>query len=187
MDRLTDLEIIESILKGNQSDFNLIIDRYKNKAFSLLRRILKNNFDAEEVLQDSFVKVYFGLKNFRKDARFSTWLYRIVFNTAMTKLTGKTRKKEMNTVSIDDDAIKFISISDSNQPRDFSVILTELIEKLPAKYSAVIDLFYAEELTCEEISNITGDTVANVKVLLHRARKALKDLIVQNNLEKELL
>lgn len=188
MDKLTDLEILESILRGNQSDFNLIIDRYKNRAFSLLRRVLKNDLDAEEVLQDSFLKVYFGMKNFRKDSKFSTWLYRIVYNCAMTKLSSRTRRIDMSTVSIEDKMnIEATSQNNDEESGSFSEVLTLLVEKLPPKYSAVIDLFYKEELNCEEISNITGDSVANVKVLLHRARNMLKDMIEKNNLKKELL
>lgn len=188
MDKLTDLEILESILRGNQSDFNLIIDRYKNRAFSLLRRVLKNDLDAEEVLQDSFLKVYFGMKNFRKDSKFSTWLYRIVYNCAMTKLSSRTRRIDMSTVSIEDKMnIEATSQNNDEESGSFSEFLTLLVEKLPPKYSAVIDLFYKEELNCEEISNITGDSVANVKVLLHRARNMLKDMIEKNNLKKELL
>lgn len=188
MDKLTDLEILESILRGNQSDFNLIIDRYKNRAFSLLRRVLKNDLDAEEVLQDSFLKVYFGMKNFRKDSKFSTWLYRIVYNCAMTKLSSRTRRIDMSTVSIEDKMnIEATSQNNDEESGSFSEVLTLLVEKLPPKYSAVIDLFYKEELNCEEISTITGDSVANVKVLLHRARNMLKDMIEKNNLKKELL
>jgi RNA polymerase sigma-70 factor (ECF subfamily) len=188
VDKLTDLEIIESILRGNQSDFNLIIDRYKNRAFSMLRRTLNNDLDAEEVLQDSFVKVYFGLKNFRKDSKFSTWLYRIVYNCAMTKLSSKTRKIEMSTISIDDGIhLEIASQNFDGDSGSFSEVLTLLVEKLPPKYSAVIDLFYKEELNCEEISNIMGESVSNVKVLLHRARNMLKELIEKNNLKKELL
>ena len=95
MKKLSDWEIIESVKKGNQSDYSIIIDRYKNKAFSLLKRMLKNELDAEEVLQDCFVKAYNSLSKFKGDAKFSTWFYRIVYNTALTKLSSK-KKKDRN-------------------------------------------------------------------------------------------
>ena len=68
----------------------------------MLNRMLKNEMDAEEVLQDSFLKAFSGLRNFKNEAKFSTWFYRIVYNTALTRLSGKQRKIENETSSIDD-------------------------------------------------------------------------------------
>jgi len=82
MKKLSDQQIIESVRDGNQSDYSIIVDRYKNKAFSLLKRMLKNEQDAEETLQDCFLKAYNSLNNFKGEAKFSTWFYRIVYNTA---------------------------------------------------------------------------------------------------------
>ena len=87
MKNLTDFEIIESIKRGNHSDFSILVDRYKNKAFSLLKRMLKNDMEAEEILQDAFIKTFNGLKNFKKESKFSTWFYRIVYNTAISLTT----------------------------------------------------------------------------------------------------
>lgn len=81
MKNLTDEQIVESIIKGNQSDFALLVDRYKDRAFTFLRKILKNDMDAEEALQDSFMKAYNSLNTFRFESKFSTWFYRITYNT----------------------------------------------------------------------------------------------------------
>ena len=102
MKNLSDQEIIDSVIKGNDSDYSIIIDRYKNKAFSMLNRMLKNEFDAEEVLQDCFLKAYHSLNNFKGEAKFSTWFYRIVYNTALTKLSSKKRKIETEMSSIEE-------------------------------------------------------------------------------------
>ena len=80
MKNLTDVEIIESVKKGNQADYTVLIDRYKNKAFTMLKRMLKNDFEAEEVLMDAFLKAYNNLSSFKFEAKFSTWFYRIVYN-----------------------------------------------------------------------------------------------------------
>jgi len=82
MNKLSDQEILDSVICGNQADYSIIVDRYKNKAFSLLKRMLKNEQDAEETLQDCFLKAYNSLSNFKGEAKFSTWFYRIVYNTA---------------------------------------------------------------------------------------------------------
>ena len=97
MKNLSDNQIIESILKGNHSDYALLIDRYKDRAFSLLKRILKDEMDAEEALQDSFLKAFNSLKDFRMEAKFSTWFYKIVYNTALTVITRKKRQIEKQT------------------------------------------------------------------------------------------
>jgi len=77
MKKLSDQQIIESVRDGNQSDYSIIVDRYKNKAFSLLNRMLRNEQDAEETLQDCFLKAYKSLNSFKGEAKFSTWFYRI--------------------------------------------------------------------------------------------------------------
>jgi RNA polymerase sigma-70 factor (ECF subfamily) len=188
MRKLTDAEIIESVRKGNQSDFEILVDRYKNKAFSLLCNMLKDSMDAEEILQDSFLKAYYGLKNFKQEAKFSTWFYRIVYNTALTRLSVKKRKIEKEMISIDE-VLEFSGDynSDQTEKKDLHEFVSELIEKLPANYASVITMFYLEELSCEEISEVTNLSVSNVKVLLHRSRNALKDIVLKNNYTLEML
>jgi RNA polymerase sigma-70 factor (ECF subfamily) len=85
MKKLSDQEILDSVIRGNQADYSIIVDRYKNKAFSLLKRMLKNEQDAEETLQDCFLKAYNSLSNFKGEAKFSTWFYRIVILEVLKK------------------------------------------------------------------------------------------------------
>ena len=92
MKNLSEYEIIESVKKGNHGDFALLIDIYKDRAFTLLKKMLKNEMDAAEALQDTFLKVYNSLNNFRADSQFSTWFYKIVYNTALTIISNKKRK-----------------------------------------------------------------------------------------------
>jgi RNA polymerase sigma factor (sigma-70 family) len=187
MKDLSDLEIIESIRNGNHSDYSLLIERYKNKAFSLLNRMLKNEMDAEEVLQDSFLKAFNGLSNFKNEAKFSTWFYRIVYNTALTRLSGKRRKMEDETSSIED-ILELQSNNDykESEKADLSKFINELVGQLPPKYATVINLFYMEGLSCEEISEVMNNTVTSVKVILHRSRNALKDLLISKDYLKEI-
>lgn len=184
----TDLELIESVKKGNQSDFALIVDRYKNKAFSLLKRMLKNDMDAEETLQDSFLKAYNALNTFKGDAKFSTWFYRIAYNTAMTRLTSKRRKIE-NEMSSVDDHFDLESYDDFRKTEQIntSEFINGIIEKLPLNYRAVVNMFYMDEMSCEEISKVMGLSEANVKVLLYRSRNSLRDLVQKLNLREEIL
>jgi len=188
MKRLSDIEIIESILKGNENDFALLIDRYKDKGYSLLCNMLKNNMDAEEALQDSFVKTYKALQTFRKDSKFSTWFYKIVYNTGLTVISGKKRKVEMEMNSIDD--IYYLKDEDneaystSDNAKEY---LFKMVDKLPIRNSLVLILFYIDNLSIKEISEVLDLSLVNTKVLLHRARNLLRELLVQHSYQEEWL
>lgn len=188
MKKLSDFEIIESVNRGNNGDFELLIDRYKDKAFSMLKRILKNEFDAEEVLQDCFIKAYYSLENFRGDSKFSTWFYKIVYNSALSAVTNNKRKirEEMSSVdehfdlSEDDNKI----YAESNNSREY---LLKLVDKLPPRHSLVIILFYIDGMSLEEISKVIDQSIMNVKVMLHRSRNELRYLLEKHNYREELL
>lgn len=188
MKNLSDVEIIDSVKRGNQSDFALLIERYKDRAFSMLKRMLKNDMDAEEVLQDCFLKAYNSLNSFRQDSKFSTWFYRIVYNTALTTLASKKRKTEMEMSSIDehfdlgqyDDEIY-------SQSENASMYLIKMVNKLPVKNGLVLILFYIDNLSLNEIAQVLGLSLVNVKVVLHRSRNSLRKLLEEHNYQEELL
>ncbi len=187
MSTLTDIEIIESVKNGNQSDFAILVDRYKERAFSLVKSIVKNEMEAEEVLQDCFMKVYNSLKKFRGDSKFSTWFYKIVYNTSLTRVTNKKRNIEAGMSSIDDfTGLKAEDINTYEQS-EINKSLNLIVEKLPENYSSVIKLFYLEAMSCEDISKVMNLTVNNVKVMLHRARTSLRNIVFQSNYIEELL
>lgn len=188
MRNLSDQEIIDSVKKGNDSDYSIIVNRYKNKAFSMLKRMLKNEFDAEEVLQDCFLKAYKSLSAFKGDAKFSTWFYRIVYNTVLTKLSSQKRKVESEMTSVEDH-FNLESAYNSNEieKTDMNEFIQELIDKLPERYSAIITMFYLNEMTIDEISEVMGITISNVKVMLYRSRNALRDLILNSRLAEEII
>lgn len=187
MKDLTDLEIIASVKRGNQADYAIIVERYKNKAFSLIKRMLKNEMEAEEVLQDCFLKAYNALSSFRQEAKFSTWFYRIVYNTTLSKVSDRKRKIENEMSSIED---HFNLESDYDfritENSDLSSFVNIILEKLPSNYSSVLNLFYLNEMSCEEISEVMNISVPNVKVTLHRSRNALRHLLVKKNLMREV-
>jgi len=188
MKGVSDQEIIESVKKGNHSDYAILVDRYKNKAFSMLTRMLKNKMEAEEVLQDCFLKAFKRLNNFKGDSKFSTWFYKIVYNSALSRLSFQKRKTEMEMSSVDDH-FNLISEYDYNltEQKDLSLYIKEMVDKLPSNYASVISMFYLEDLSCEEISEVMRTSVNNVKVMLHRSRSALKDIMIKNNYTEELL
>lgn len=188
MKNLTEHEIIESVKKGNHGDFALLIDMYKDRAFTLLKKMLKNEMDAEEALQDSFMKVFNSLSNFKGDAKFSTWFYKIVYNTALTIISSKKRKIIMEMSSVDehfdigDDDNKIYAIAENN-----TQYILQIVDKLPVRNALVVILFYIDELSLNEISNVLGISIVNAKVLLHRSRNALRELVLKHNYQEVLL
>jgi RNA polymerase sigma-70 factor (ECF subfamily) len=154
----------------------------------MLKRMLKNDFEAEEVLQDCFLKAYKSLVNFKGESKFSTWFYRIVYNTALTRLSSQKRKTETEMTSLEDHFnLESEYGSDEIEKTDMKEFIHDLIGKLPERYTAIITMFYLNEMSIEEISEVMGLTNSNVKVMLHRSRNSLRDLILKTKLAEELL
>ncbi|HOP51067.1 MAG TPA: sigma-70 family RNA polymerase sigma factor [Ignavibacteriales bacterium] len=194
MKKLSDQEIISSVLKGNDEDFKYLIERYKDRAFSLLKRILRNDMDAEEALQDSFIKAFKSLKSFKGEAKFSSWFYRIVYNTAMTKISNRKTDLKIVDIEFDDNDEPINDLSNLYEENDTEFanlnsteeFINKLLDMIPVKYSSVLTMFYIDELNIEEIAQSTGMTISNTKVILHRARNLLKSLAEKHNLINEL-
>ncbi|UZR94622.1 RNA polymerase sigma factor [Chondrinema litorale] len=167
--------IIDKIIQGDKSACRIIIDKYKSFVFNLAFRIVNNREDAEEVTQDSFIKAFKYLESFNRKAKFSTWLYRITFNTAVSK----TRKKKVEKNSINDvpeamlpiDSFEksFNLLKEQQQKKYIHIILA----KLSADERGLVTMYYLEEMPMEDISEATGLTKSNVKVKIHRARQKL--------------
>ncbi|MCW8849625.1 MAG: RNA polymerase sigma factor [Melioribacteraceae bacterium] len=188
MNKLSDFEIVDSVLKGNENDYSLLVDRYKDRAYSLLCGIVKNNQDAEEALQDSFLKAFSSLKTFRKDSKFSTWFYKIVYNTGLSLISSKKRKIELEMSSIDD--LHNLRDSDNEvysiteNAKDY---LIKMVDKLPVRNSLILILFYIDGLSLKDISDVLNLSIVNTKVLLHRSRNSLRDLLIEHNYQEELI
>ena len=175
---LTDIELIELVLAGNQSAYADLVKRHQRYAFTLALRFTKSREDAEEVAQDCFVKAYKSLSQFQQQSKFTTWLYSIVYTTAMTFL----RKKQLKTDSMDDDAV-FTQVNllasdfklDSTEQKSRSYYVNLAIGQLLPDDATIITLFYQSEQSLEEIAQVIGMETNTVKVKLHRARHRLKE------------
>ena len=151
-----------------------IIDQYKDLAYSIAFKIIKNEQDAEEIVQDSFIKAFQNFHKFRNDSKFSTWFYRIVFNTAIST----TRKNRIQTTGINEELIDSRESVDTNAIQnldqlDRKRIIKKGMEKLDALDFTVITLFYYESKSLKEIGVITGNDRNYLKVILQRARRKL--------------
>jgi len=180
--KLTDIELIDRTIAGDQSAYAELIKRHQRFVFTLSQRFAKSREDAEEIAQDCFVKAYRSLSNFQKQAKFSTWLYSIVYTTAMSTL----RKKRVETTSVDDEesGLQIESISsyepDNVENKSRSFYLNQAIAQLLPDDAAIITLFYKGEQSLEEIGQALNMEPNTVKVKLFRARQRLKERLERN-------
>jgi RNA polymerase sigma-70 factor (ECF subfamily) len=179
--KIPDEQLIERILQGERSAYALLVDRHRGMAYSIALRILNNREDAEEAAQDAFIKAFRALPEFGKRAKFSTWLYRIVYNTAVSR----TRKKRMEFVAMDDAVIRNHAEPEQRGPEEAldreerANRVSRAVEKLPEADRLLVTLFYQGEKSVGEVSYITGLTESNVKVRLFRIRKRIQEEVMQ--------
>jgi len=175
---LADTEIISLVLKGDHNAYAQLVEKYKSYVFTLVLRFIKSREDAEEVSQDIFVKAYRSLADFKGTAKFSTWLYTIVNTTCITFL----RKKKLEVHSLDNENVFEVADSkdsgfSANQVEQKSRVgmVNQAIALLNPDDAEIITLFYKNEQSLEEISQILGVEANTAKVRLHRARTRLKE------------
>ena len=181
--KLSDIELIEQVLVGNQAAYADLVKRHQRFVFTLAMRFAKSREDAEEIAQDCFIKAYRSLASFQRQSKFSTWLYSIVYTTAMTFL----RKKRVDTDSIDDENT-YIQVENQSSAYDVnnaenksrSFYLNQAIEQLLPDDATIITLFYKGEQSLEEIGQALGMEAKTVKVKLFRARQRLKEKLERN-------
>jgi len=168
---------IERVLNGDVSAYAPLVAKHKNLVFSIALKILNSREDAEEIAQDCFLKVYQSLNSFEKKSKFSTWLYRIVYNAAISK----TRKKKIDLVPMDNYVIDNYTEEEilpgigGMQNEEQIKLIDKALGRLSEDENLLITLFYKGENSIDDISYITGLSVSNVKVRLHRIRKKLYD------------
>ena len=166
--------IISRILSGKTNEFSYFLDKYGQSVYTLIAHIVNSECDAEELTQDTFMKAFDKLSSFNGKSSFSTWIYRIAYNTAISF----TRKRNIEVNVIDDSAWNLIS--DTEVDNALNDDTEENLEKLQKALSRLlpeermlIALFYEEEKNIQEIQQITNISESNIKVKLHRIRKKL--------------
>lgn len=188
MTRPTDQYYIHQIISGDASAFAILVDRYKTLIFTLTSKMIKNREEAEEVAQDTFIKAFNSLGKFKGDSKFSTWIYKIAYNTCLDRL--KKNKKEENVLPIDDFTAPFIKATenafDALVEQERKKLIQDCLQQLPRDESFLLTLYYFEDQNSDEIAKIMDITANNVKVKLFRSRKKLANILKQH-LEPEIL
>jgi RNA polymerase sigma factor (sigma-70 family) len=183
-----DIFHVQRVLAGNTAAFSFLVEKHSDMAFTIANKIVRSREDAEEIAQDAFIKAFQSLRSFKGDSKFSTWLYRIVYNAAISH----TRRKKQDFTQIDERVVSDTTEDDIFENLDTldaeiqSKLVNEAINKLPADESAIVTLFYLKENTIDDICQITGLSESNVKVKLFRIRKKLHDEL-QSKMKMEIV
>ena len=191
MDTQSDIYSIDKVLAGDRNAYAMLVDKYKGMVYTIALKILRNNEEAEETAQDAFIKAYQSLSKFKRESKFSTWLYRIVYNAAISK----TRKKVLQKVDLNNEIIDNYTTDEikSNlfilEEGDKKKLVKKIMSNLNPEESALITLYYYDDKTTEEIADIMGLSQSNVKVRLFRIRNKMNYELQQYLLDdvKEVL
>ncbi len=191
--KLKESEIVKRILGGEKELYEILVRRNNQKLYRVIRSYLKDETEIEDTMQNTYLKAYANLHQFRSDASFSTWLTRIGIHDALARVRQKGKLVHINGESyIEDQAI--LQMPDKNElnPQDKMIkseskqLLENAIDQLDTKYKAVYILKEVEEMTHAEIADVLDLTVANVKVRLHRAKEMLRESLYELSIDKNV-
>lgn len=179
-DMLSDEEIITEVTSGHTDLFAVLIQRYNQQLFRIVRGYLRQKQDVQDVMQSAYLKAYENLKQFRGEARFSTWLTRIAINEALKKLNRQKNISDLNDVTDErngdlNNRIETSTPEEKMIQDDMKQHLEKAIDTLPPKYRSALIMRGIEQMSTEETAETLDISRSNVKVRLHRAKKMLRD------------
>ena len=185
MERIETL-LIDELREGDMTALAILVEKYKRLVYRVAIQITKNHEDANDVMQDTFLKVYESIHSFRKDAAFETWLYRIVVNHATNLVKRRERRRELplsstSEMEIHPDLRRTADLANNPhlnlEKKERQRWVTQAINSLPLKQRTVVILHEFEGLTHPEIASILNCSEGTVRSRLHYARHKLKDLL----------
>jgi RNA polymerase sigma-70 factor (ECF subfamily) len=170
VDTTSEEVLVKRSARGDEKAFAVLVNRYRGMLFSMAYRILRDSGRAEDAAQDSFIKAYAALPGFKGDAKFSSWLYRICYNTCISEI--RRRKPEVEL----DEAMAVTATGPAGEVRSRSIQATiqEEVAKLPDDYRSALTLYHFNGLSYDEIAQMQKKPMGTVKANIHRARAALK-------------
>ena len=183
-DRDIDQQLVERVQKGDQRAFGLLVEKYQRKLGRLLGRMIRDQAEVEDVVQESFIKAYRALPNFRGDSAFYTWLYRIGINTAKNHLVAMGRRPQAsNDLEIEDaenfedgDELRTVDTPESElMTKEIAQTVNAAMEALPEELKSAISLREIEGLSYEEIASMMNCPIGTVRSRIFRAREAIAE------------
>ncbi len=181
---LSDEELVKQAQDGIVSGFESLVRRYQPRCMRLASGILNNKEEAEEAVQDAFIRVHANIDSFRGDAKFSTWLYKILYNLCYTRLR---KKKTFVDISIVEDRYedRVLNSADCDsgvkilEEKDITEKVAQSLIELPGRYKTVMHLYYIEDFTVDRIARILNISASSVKIRLYRGRALLRDIVAK--------
>ncbi|MDD4383840.1 MAG: RNA polymerase sigma factor [Bacteroidales bacterium] len=176
MNQMSDKELLCMFRKENTRSyaFNLIVRKYQERLYWHIRKIVVSHDDTDDVIQNTFLKVWNALDGFREDSQLFTWLYRIATNEALTFLKKKRSRFFVPLADVEQQLISTLESSPLLNGDEIKVKLQKAILKLPEKQRLVFNMKYFDELKYEEISGILGTSVGALKASFHHAVKKIE-------------
>jgi len=180
-------KLIQSIRKGNTRAFSELVNRYKDLVYTLALRMLGNREEAEEVSQDTFIKVFHSLERFKGDSKISTWIYRIAYNACLDRIRLRKSRTFLDVGDMEDFIFTEMDTAFDKMVREErGRLVGQCLAKLPSEDAGLLTLFYFEEKSLLEIEHILNVPVSSLKVRLFRARKKLA-AVLEGQLKPEIL
>ena len=173
---------IQKVLDGDKDAFRFIIRQFQDSAFTLAVSITKEEFAAKDAVQAAFVKAYTRLRTFERKSSFKTWFHRIVVNEAFQVLRNQKRRQKLSFALKADEKGTSNPVNHIEQKADddhLRFYIREAMKMLAANEALALQLFYLEEYSIKETGQVTGWSESKTKVLLHRARKKLKQVLTE--------
>lgn len=167
--------------KSREKAFSELVVLYQEQLYWQIRRMLFNHDDTNDVLQNTFLKAWNGLDNFRGESQISTWLYRIANNESLTFLTSKHARASMANTDYEDEMLKNLTSDNYFDGNKAEYLLQKAILSLPDKQRLVFNMKYFDDITYEEMEKITGTTVGALKASYHFAVKKITEYIKTNS------
>jgi RNA polymerase sigma factor (sigma-70 family) len=182
MPEYTDIELVELFRDAGRKHyaFNLLVRKYQEKIYYFVRRLVIDHDDADDVVQNIFIKVWNNLDSFREDSKLFTWLYRIAVNESLSFLKSKQLRSYLSLSS--PEAMMVRALQDDNyfDGTEIQRRLTQAIIRLPKKQQLVFNMRYYDDLSYDEISEIVGTSVGALKASYHFAMKKIEEFVTSN-------
>lgn len=175
----SDSELLKLFREGENPNyaFNLLMRRYQQKVYYHIRRIVIDHDDANDVVQNTFIKAWSGLTNFREDSQFFTWLYRIATNEALTFLKKKRTAFFIPIINVEKVLTEKLESDSLISGDEIQLKLQKAILTLPEKQRLVFNMKYYDEMKYEEMSEVLGTSVGALKASYHHAVKKIEKFV----------
>ena len=179
---IDEIALVEELqnIQTKEKAFRILIKEYKERLYWHIRRIVISHDDADDVLQNTFIKVFKGIDNFKQDSKLYSWMYRIATNESITFINKRARERNINITEMKQKLVSNLQSDKWFSGNDIELILQEAVATLPEKQQLVFNMKYFDHMKYQEISEILGTTVGGLKASYFHAVKKIENYIKKN-------